>query len=298
MRKLLLLLLLLALPALGDKLKIVTTTTDLADATRSIGGDRVEVSCITNGAQNAHELDAKPSYLRMLADADAFIQTGLDLEVAWAPELLRSARNPKIMPGTPGFLDASPGIKVLQKPTGAIDRTQGDVHPLGNPHYMLNPNNMKVAARNITAFLKRIDPAGASVYDANYARYWHQIDEADKRWKARLAPFKGSQVVTFHASWPYFASHFGLDVTGTIEPVPGISPSGSYLDKLTETMKAHKVKALLIETWYPTGVPDSLARKTGATVLRLPVYPGGMPGTDTYIATMDYIVDHVAAALK
>src|SRR5690606_29063695 len=113
-----------------------------------IGGDRVEVSCITNGAQNAHELEAKPSYLRLLAGADAFIQVGLDLEIAWAPELLRSARNPKIMPGTAGFLDASPGIKVLQKPTGAIDRSQGDVHPLGNPHYLLNPSNMKIAARN------------------------------------------------------------------------------------------------------------------------------------------------------
>lgn len=289
---------LLALPALADKLKIVTTTTDLADAARRIGGDRVEVTCITNGAQNAHELDAKPSYLRLLAGADAFIETGLDLEIAWAPELLRSARNPKIMPGTAGFMDASPGIKVLQKPQGQVDRTQGDVHPQGNPHYMLNPNNMKIAARNITAFLKRIDPAGTAVYDANYATYWKEIDAADKRWKARLAPFKGKQIVTYHASWPYFAQHFGLDVAGTVEPVPGISPSGSYLDKLADTMKTHGVKAILIETWYPTGVPDALARKTGATVVKLPAFPGGMPGTDTYIANMDYIVEHVATALK
>ncbi|HXE72205.1 MAG TPA: metal ABC transporter substrate-binding protein [Candidatus Nitrosotenuis sp.] len=298
-RRVLLVLLLLSLaglPAAAAPLQVVTTTTDLADAVRNVGGDRVEVQAICPGYQNPHSVQTRPSYLLLLQRADAFIQTGLDLEVAWAPDLLRNARNPAILPGAQGFLDASTGITVLQKPV-RVDRTQGDVHPLGNPHYTLNPDNMKIVARTVTAFLKRLDPAGSGVYDEGYKKYWYALDAADKGWKQKLAPFKGAPVVTYHNSWPYFARHFGLEVVGYVEPRPGISPSAAHLDQLGELMKQRKVKVILMETWFPDHISQELARKTGARVLRLPILPGGVRGADTYIQMMDYIVGQLAGSL-
>lgn len=285
-------------PAHAEVLDIVTTTTDLADAARNVGGSRVKVSSIAAGYQDPHHVETRPSYLRVLQNADAFIQTGLDLEIAWAPELLRSARNPKILPGAAGFLDASSGIKVLQRPEGRVDRTGGDVHPNGNPHYSLDPTDQKIVARTITAFLKRLDPAGSKTYDDNYRRYWNELDAADKRWKAKLAPFKGAPIVTYHNTWAYFAQHFGLRVVGQVEPQPGISPSASHLDRLSGLMRDQGVKVILMETWFPKNVATAVARKCGAKVLEMPIMPGGVKNTDSYIAMMDFIVDQLAGALR
>jgi ABC-type Zn uptake system ZnuABC Zn-binding protein ZnuA len=280
------------------KVKVVTTTADLADAARGVGGSRVEVKSIAPGFQDPHHVETKPSYLTLLRDADVFVMTGLDLEVAWAPDLLRNARNTKIQPGARGFLDASSGIKVLQKPAGQVDRTSGDIHPLGNPHYTMSPTNMKKVARSVTAMLKAIDPAGAATYDQGYKDYWHKLDAAEKRWKQKLAPYAGHKIVTYHSTWTYFAETFKLSVIGTIEPKPGISPSASYLDGLAQQMKSQGVKVIIAEPWYPNNLLDAVARRSGATVLRLPIQPGGVKGADTYIEMMDLVVNQLAAALK
>lgn len=280
------------------KLRVVTSTADMADAVRNVGGDRVDVTAIAPGYQDPHHVETKPSYLIALREADAFVMTGLQLEVAWAPDLLRNSRNTKIQPGAANFLDASNGINVLQKPKGQVDRTMGDVHPLGNPHYTLSPVNMKKVARSVTALLKAVDPAGSAIYDKGYTDYWHKLDDADTRWKKIMAPYAGSKIVTYHSTWPYFAKHFNLDIIGTVEPKPGISPSASYLDGLADQMKKEGVKVIIAEPWYPDNLIKAVARRSGATVLRLPIQPGGVEGTDTYIKMMDYVVNHLAGALK
>lgn len=286
------------LPARADVLEVVTTTPDLADAVRGIGGSRVRVQSLCAGYQNPHHVETRPSYLRVLQNADAFVQTGLDLEVAWAPDLLRSSRNARIMPGGAGFFDASNGVKILQVPQGQVDRSAGDVHPLGNPHYTLDPVDMKIVARNITGFLKRLDPAGSAAYDEGYRRYWTELDTADKRWKARLAPFKGRPLVTYHNTWPYFATHFGFEVIGHVEPQPGISPSPAHLARLAATARERGVKAIIMEPWFPENVAQAVARQSGARLLKLPILPGGVPGTETYVRMMDTIVDQLAGALQ
>ncbi len=293
-----LVLFLTSLPVRADVLDVVTTTPDLADAVRGVGGRRVRVQSLCAGFQDPHHVETRPSYLRTLAQADAFIQTGLELEIAWAPDLLRSSRNSRIMPGGPGFCDASSGIRILEVPRGQVDRTMGDVHPLGNPHYTLDPVNMKVVARNVTAFLKRLDPAGSATYDAGYRNYWTTLDAADRRWKAKLAPFRQAPIVTYHSTWPYFTNHFGLQVVGHIEPQPGISPSAAHLNRLGETMRQRGVRVILSETWFPEGVAQAVARQTSARLLRLPVLPGGVQGRDTYIQTMDLVVDQIAGVLR
>lgn len=287
-----------ALPVRADVLEIVTTTPDLADAVRGVGGSRVQVQSLCVGYQNPHQVETRPSYLRTLAKADAFLQTGLDLEVAWVPELLRGSRNSRIMPGGPGFLDASSGIRVLEVPRGQVDRTMGDVHPMGNPHYTMDPTNMKIVARNVTGFLKRLDPAGSAAYDAGYRSYWSALDAADRRWKAQMAPFRGTPMVTWHSTWPYFAAHFGLQVIGHIEPQPGISPSPAHLNRLSALMKDKKVRIIVMETWFPENVAQAVARQTGARVLRLPVLPGGVPGTGSYVQMMDHVVSKLVEALR
>lgn len=280
------------------KVRIVTTTSDLADVARAIGGNRVEVKAIAPGYQDPHHVETKPSYLVALRQADAFIMTGLELEVAWAPDLLRNSGNSKIQPGGPGFLEASAGIKILEKPTGTVDRTMGDVHSLGNPHYSMSPLNVKLIARNITSLLKAVDPSGAQAYDAGYRAYWTKLDGAEKSWKARLAPFAGSKIVTYHSTWSYFAKFFNLQVIATIEPKPGIAPSASYLDGLVAQMKAQGVKVIIAEPWYPENVVSALVRRTGAKALRLPIQPGGIPFSDTYIDMMNAIVGQLSEALR
>ncbi len=282
------------------QLKVVVTTQDLADIVRNVGGDRVQVTCICRDGQDPHFVETKPSYLRSLQQADAFIETGLSLEIGWAPSLLRSARNPKIMPGHSNFMEASAGIKVLEKPTGKVDRTRGDAHPDGNPHYTLSPNNVKQVARNITIFLKKIDPQGSQIYDKNYSNYWYMIDNADKRWKAALKPFAGSSIVTYHSTWTYFAQHFGLKVCGHVEPKPGVSPSSAQLNELVKTMAASNAKAIVYEPWYPANLPNSLAKRTGAQALMLNIQPAaqGVSGQSTYIQMMDRNVNSLVKALQ
>jgi zinc/manganese transport system substrate-binding protein len=280
------------------KLYVVTTTPDLAAIAREVGGDKVKVESLALGTQDPHFVDAKPSFILKLNRADLYVKRGLELEVGWAPVLENGARNPAIL-GGPGYVDASVGIPKLEIPPGGMaSRAQGDVHPLGNPHYQRDPVNAKRMARNIVDGLVRIDADNRDYYEQRLADFDRRIDERLAGWLQELAPYRGAKIVEYHKDWEYFANRFGLDIVGEMEPKPGVAPSPSHLAYLIGLMKAQHVKLLVKEPYYPDNLTHLVAEKTGATVLTLPESPGGVPGTDDYFSFIDYIVKQMAGALR
>ncbi len=277
--------------------RVVTTTTDLAAIARAVGGDRVEVDSIAAGHQDPHFVDAKPSYLVQLKRADLFVQVGLELELGWAPNLLANSRNAAIQRGGAGFVDASEGIAPLQVPSAA-DRSAGDIHPYGNPHYWLDPENGRTIAANIAAGLERVDPAGAVAYRANLAAFAAGLDERLARWRELAAPLAGAPVVAYHNSWPYFERRFGFRVVGFVEPKPGIPPSGRYVAELAEAMRRDGVRVILMSTFYDQKTAELVARLAGAKVVTLANSVGGLPGTDDYFALFDVNLVRLAEALR
>ena len=286
------------LPALAaGKLQIVTTTTDLAAIARDIGGERVEVLALAAGFQDPHFVDAKPSYLLKLQKADLFVAVGLELEIGWAPQLLENARNAKILAGGTGFVDASEGIRRLNVPTSA-DRSAGDIHPHGNPHYWLDPANGHRIAANIARGLERVDAAGAADYRKALAAFDARLDAALARWANEGAALKGLPVVAYHDSWPYFAERFGLRITGFAEPKPGIPPSGRYIAELAEAMKRDGVAIILMSTFYDQKTANLLAKLSGAKVVTLANSVEGLPEAKDYVGLFDVNVARLAAAAK
>lgn len=279
------------------KLNIVTSTEDLGDLAKQIGGDLVQVDSIGKGYMDPHFIDAKPSYLLKLRKADLFIQIGLELEVGWSPPLLTNARNPKILPGAPGFLEGSNGIEVLQKATGQVDRSMGDVHPFGNPHYWLDPTNGLIVAKNIADKLSELDSANASAYQQNYLAFEKKLKVKDKEWLAALAPYKNVRVVTYHNSWPYFAKHFALDVAGFVELRPGIPPTPSHVRDVTEQIKSEKIPLILVEPYYDTKLPNKIASDSGAKMLIFAPSVGAEPDIKTYLDLFDHDVKLLTDAL-
>jgi zinc/manganese transport system substrate-binding protein len=284
-------------PAAAAKLFVVTTTPDLAAITREVGGDKVEVESLAFGTQDPHFVDPKPSFIVKLNRADLYVKRGLDLEVGWAPVLEKGARNDNILPGGAGYVDASVGISPLEVPSGPVSRAMGDVHPYGNPHYQLDPDNAKVIARNIADGLSRVDVADAGYFQQRLADFSKRVDERLAGWLQLLAPYRGTKIVTYHKGWDYFAQRFGLDIIGTMEPKPGVAPSPAHLAQLITLMQAQHCKLLIKEPFYPENLTRVVADKTGAVVLVLPDSPGGAPGTDDYFAVIDYDVQQVAATL-
>lgn len=282
----------------AGKLYVVTTTPDLAAIARDVGGDRVEVESLALGTQDPHFVDPKPSFIVKLNRADLYIKRGLDMEVGWAPVLEKGARNPNILYGAPGYVDASRGVAPLEVPAGAVSRALGDVHPYGNPHYQLDPANAKIIARNIFDGLGRVDPANKQYYEERLADFTRRVDERLEGWLQALAPYRGTKVVTYHKSWDYFARRFGLDIIGTMEPKPGVAPSPAHLARLITLMQAEHCKLIIKEPFYPENLTHVVAGKTGATVLVLPGSIGGAPGTEDYFAFIDYNVREVAGALS
>lgn len=278
------------------KLQVVTTTTDLAAIAAAVAGEHAEVTAITAGDQDPHFVDAKPSFLVKLQRADLFVQVGLELEIGWAPNLLTNARNARIQPGGPGFVDASAGIARLQVP-GAADRTMGDIHAYGNPHYWLDPANGHVIAGNIAAGLKRVDAAHAADYEARLAAFGARLDEALARWRLQAAPLAGLPVVAYHNAYPYLEQRFGFRVTAFVEPKPGIPPSGRYIAELVEAMKRDGVKVILTAPFYDQRTARLVAEQTGATIVTLAPSVGGVAGTDDYIALFDTNLRRLLAAL-
>jgi zinc/manganese transport system substrate-binding protein len=258
------------------KFKVVTTTADFASIAREIGGDKVEVTSLAKGVQDPHFVDAKPSFIRLLNQADVLIEGGADLEVGWLPPLLESARNGKIQTGAPGRVVASTGVNLLQIPTWQVDRSQGDVHPLGNPHYMLNPENGKIVGEQIASALCRLDAGSCEHYRKNQTTFNQHLDKKIAGWTQKMAPYRATKVITYHDSWPYFAERFGLNVVGHVEPKPGIPPSPGHLEGLIDLITREKVKILIMEPYFGDQAPKFLAQKTGIQVLVL--YPSAAPG--------------------
>jgi zinc/manganese transport system substrate-binding protein len=280
------------------KLNVVATLPDFGAIAQEIGGDKVKVNSIAKGTEDPHFVDAKPSYIRVLNQADVLLEGGAELEIGWLPPLVNGARNPKILGDAPGHVILSRGIRLLEVPTGPVDRSLGDVHPLGNPHYWLDPANGKVIASAVAETLSKLDPANASYFTANLQKFNETLDKKIPEWTKTLEPYRGTKVVTYHKSLTYFLERFGFDLAGTIEPKPGIEPSPSYINALIPRLKSQGVKLVLVEPFRPRKTPTTIAQATGAKLLLVPASVNGHEKVKDYIGLFDYDVAQIAAALK
>jgi zinc/manganese transport system substrate-binding protein len=280
------------------KLKVVTTLEDLASIAGAVGGDRIETLALAKGYQDPHYVDAKPSFVLRLSRADLLIVAGLDLEAGYLPPLLEQSRNERIRPGGRGYLDASQGCEILGRPTGVVTRAMGDVHPFGNPHYWTDPENGGVIARAIAAKLSELDAAGKDQYAKNLADFESRLREKEKTWQAKMAPYAGTKVVTFHDSWPNFTQRFRLTVAGHVEPKPGIPASPSHVLELVNLMREQQIRLILVEPYFDLKTPNAIAAQAGATVLTLYPSVGGTPQMPDYFALFDHNLDVLSAALS
>jgi ABC-type Zn uptake system ZnuABC Zn-binding protein ZnuA len=273
--------------ALGTPLRVVTTTEDLASIARAVAGERVEITSIARGYQDPHFVEAKPSYLLKLRNADLLIAVGLELEVGWLPSLLQQARNPKLLRAT-NYLDTSTSAEILEKPPGQVSRAMGDVHPFGNPHYWLDPDNGRKIAQAIASKLGSLDSAGAETYKRNLAAFSAKLAQKQKEWDSLMAPYAGTEIVTYHNSWPNFARHFKLEVVGYVEPKPGVPAGPAHVVSLITMMRSRRVPLLLMEPYFDSKLPRSIADKAGATLLVFPPSVGGEPQIKDYFSLFDY----------
>jgi zinc/manganese transport system substrate-binding protein len=279
--------LLLAAPAFA-KVKVVSSLQDFASLAQSVGGSRVDVFALAKGYQDPHFVDAKPSFVLKLSDADLLIVAGLELEIGYLPPLIDQSRNDKIKPSSPGYLDASIGCDILQRPTTQVTRAMGDVHPYGNPHYWTDPENGRIIARAIAAKLTELDPSGKADYDKNLAAFEAKLTEKEKEWAAKMAPYAGTKIVTFHDSWPNFAKRYQLVIAGHVEPKPGIPPSPTHTLEIINLIKNEKIKVILVEPYFDRKTPDSIAGQTGAAVATFYPSVGGVPQITDYFTLFDY----------
>lgn len=279
------------------KLNVVATLPDFGSLAREVGGDKVEVTVMAKPTEDPHFVDARPSFVVQLRTADVLIEGGAELEIGWLPPLLQNARNPKIEAGKPGRVVASQGVRLMNVPTN-VTRAAGDVHALGNPHFMTDPIVAKAVAQHIAQSFSVLDPANASPYDANYKRFEATINAKLQEWGAAMLPFKGQNVVAYHDSWVYFARRFGLNIDIFLEPKPGIPPSPSHLVEVIAQMKAQKIRAIIVEPFHDRKIAEKVASATGAKVVEFSQFPGGLPGTDTYVKLIDTLVSRLAAALR
>jgi zinc/manganese transport system substrate-binding protein len=277
---------------------VIATTPDLAALVTEIGGDKVSVEALARGYQDPHFVEAKPSFVAKLYSADLLVVVGRDLESAWLPALITQSRNAKLQPGGAGYFDASQTVRILDMPTGEITRAMGDVHPMGNPHYWLDPANGRRIAKALEARLAQMSAGDAGYFAQRYADFDRRLAEAEKRWKAALAPYNGTKVITYHRSWSNFAEAFGLNVVGYVEPKPGIPPSPAHTLTLINEMKSRGIKIILVEPYFDLKTPNAIARDTGAKVLVLPPSVGGVKEATDYIRLFDTNVNLLVAALK
>jgi zinc/manganese transport system substrate-binding protein len=288
----------LAGSGLEATVNVVTSTEDLGSLTREVGGDKVKVEALGKGYQDPHFVEAKPSFILKLNKADLLVVVGRELEIGWLPPLIDQSRNARIRPGADYYLDASLTARILEIPTGQITRAMGDVHPLGNPHYWLDPDNGRRIAQAIQGKLAQISPADAPYFSERYADFDKRLSEAEKRWDAMVAPYRGLKIVTYHRSWPNFAERFGFEVVGYVEPRPGIPPSPSHTLELIQEVKRLGVKILLVEPYFDLKTPQSIGRETGAKVLVMTPSVGGVPEVTDYIKLFDYDLNLLLSAIK
>ena len=280
----------LALPIAANarKLTVVTSTTDMAALTQEVGGDKISVESIAKGYQDPHFVEAKPSFLLKLRQADLLVVVGLQLEIGWLPPLINQSGNPRIQVGAPGYLDASQFAEILEIPQGTVTRAEGDVHPMGNPHYWLDPDNGRRIAKGIAGKLSDSDPGDAAYFQQRFQDFDKRLTAAEQKWDEEMKPYRGRKVVTYHRSFPNFAKHFGLDVIGYVEPRPGIPPTPTHTLELIQLMKRENCKVVLVEPYFDLKTPQSIGRGTGAQVVVYLPSVGGEKGVDDYFKLFDY----------
>ena len=276
------------------KLAVVATTPDLGAIARAVGGSRIEVTAIARPTEDPHFVDAKPSYAKLLNQADVLIEGGAGLESGWLPPMLETARNPKLAPGATGRIVGSTGVTLLDVPA-ALSRAQGDVHPTGNPHYLLDPVNGGIVAGTIADALAAADPDGAASYRERLATFRTALAAKLPEWERAMAPRRGTKLVTYHKNFDYFAQRFGLEIIANLEPKPGIPPSPAHVATLIPLMQQASAKLIVIEPNRERQVADFVAQKTGATVLTLPLMPG-IPEAAEYLDLIDLLVRRIAGA--
>jgi zinc/manganese transport system substrate-binding protein len=282
--------------AASAQIRVVATTPDLGSVAKEIGGDKVSVVALAKPTEDPHYVDAKPSHIVTLNRADALIEGGAELELGWLPPLLENSRNSRISAGAPGRIVASDGVKMLEIPT-SFDRSKGDVHSLGNPHFMIDPVTVRIIARNIAGHFAQIDPKNAATYNGNLARFNTTLDAKYAGWQKQLAPYRGARIVTYHKDFIYLADRFGLNIVDELEPKPGIAPSPAHLAQVIGKMRSTNAKVILVQPFQNRRTAETVARQTGATVLDIAQQPGAVPNTTTYFDLMDNIVRTLAGGL-
>ncbi len=284
----------------SDKIKVVTTLPDLRTIVEQIGGDKVTAHAIARGYQDPHFVDAKPSFVLKLKQAELFAQIGLDLEIGWVPPLLETARNKKIYFGGSGYVDASKGIELLEIPTtdAAQLRSEGDIHIYGNPHYWLDPRNGKIIAKNMYEALSAAKPEFEALFRRNLEAFNARIDSAYTVWTQTIAPFKGSKIIAYHNSWPYFEKAFGIEIVDFIEPKPGIPPTPSHLISIIKRMKQENIKAIIISPYYDGKPARSVAKRSNAVVVEFAPSVGAFAEINTYFDLFNYNIKALTRALN
>jgi zinc/manganese transport system substrate-binding protein len=276
---------------------VVATTPDFGAIASAVGGSEVSVTTLAKPTEDPHFVDAKPSFILKLNRADALIEGGADLEIGWLPALLDQARNNKLAAGAPGRISCSQGVQLVEVPA-TLDRSKGDIHAAGNPHYLTDPYNAKIVATHIAEGFSNLDPKSAETYRNNLKRFNEQLDAKLNEWQSLMAPFKDQQIVAYHDSWPYFARRFNLKLDLFLEPKPGIPPTPVHLAEVILHMRSDHIRAILVEPYQNRKTAQTVAADTGAAVVDVAQFPGGVKGTEGgYIELMDYDVHAVAKAL-
>ena len=281
----------------ADKIRVVATIPDLKALAEEVGGKLVDVEALARGNQNAHELEIRPSLMLKLRRADILLENGLDLDT-WAEVVVQGANNPNIVRGAPGRVDVSRGIQVLEVPSTRVDRSMGDVHPLGNPHYSLDPGMAPIVTQNIVDAFARFAPDRRADFERNRQTFLSRLDEVMARWTQTMAPFKGSKVVVYHPQWIYLLTRFGLSQAATLEDRPGIPATPAHLTRIIRQMKEEQIKVIVVEPWNDMKLAGRVADEAGAKAIVLASMVGGVKGADSYIAAIDHNVNALAQALR
>ena len=279
------------------KLRVVTTIPDLTALAQAVGGDLADVETLTRGTQNAHEAEVRPTMMLKLRRADVLVENGLELD-AWADVAVNGANNPNIVRGSAGRIDISRGLPILEVPTVRVDRSMGDVHPLGNPHYSLDPGFAPMITQNILEGFSRLAADGRPTFERNRQAFLDQLNEAMTRWTKTLEPFRGAKVVVYHPQWIYFLNRFGLVQAATLEDRPGIPASPGHLVRVIQPMKVERIKVIIVEPWNDRKLAERVAHEAGAKAIVLASMVGGVKGADSYIGAIDYNVNELSRALR
>ena len=278
-------------------LNVVATTEDFGSIAREIGGDKASVITLARPTEDPHFVDAKPSFIAKLNRADVLIDGGAELEIGWLPPLLDGARNAKLESGKPGRVECVGGVALMEVPA-TLDRSKGDIHAAGNPHYMVDPENGKIAAQHICDSLCLVDAASAETFKANLAKFNAEIDAKMAEWQKLMEPFKGKRIVAYHNSWPYFARRFGINIDLFLEPKPGIPPTPANLANVVTTMKAENIRVIILDPYLNRRTAEAVAKETGATVVDVAQFPGGVKGIEGgYVGLIDYLVRSISTAM-